>query len=53
MLRHPIPLERPPVPWLVRPSRQGLAGLRRLGGKWWPKRFPQFALPRSLTVRTE
>jgi hypothetical protein len=37
MLRHPIPLERPSLPWLCSSSRQGLAGSRRLAGKWWPK----------------
>jgi hypothetical protein len=37
MLRHPIPVQRAPLPWLVRTRRQGFAGLRRLGGKLWPK----------------
>src|SRR5579862_2833433 len=37
MLRHPIPVQRAPLPWLVRTHRQGFAGLWRLGGKLWPK----------------
>jgi hypothetical protein len=37
MLRHPIPVHRAPLPWLVRTHRQGFAGLWRLGGKLWPK----------------
>jgi hypothetical protein len=37
MLRHPIPLQPAPLPWLVRLNRQGVAGWWRRGGKLWPK----------------
>jgi hypothetical protein len=36
MLQHPIRLQRPPLPWLVRPHRQGFAALWRRGGAQWP-----------------
>lgn len=38
MLRHPIPMERPPLPWLVRLNRHGFAGWWCRGGKVRPKR---------------
>lgn len=37
MLPHPIPVQRPPLPWLVRPKRQGLAALWRRAGSHWSK----------------
>lgn len=37
MLRYPIPVQNPPLPWLVRLNRQGFAGWRRAGGKLSPK----------------
>ncbi len=37
MLRYPIPVQNPPLPWLVRLNRQRLAGWRRSGGKLSPK----------------
>jgi hypothetical protein len=50
MLRHPIPVERAPLPRLVRPNRQGFAGPLRLGGKLWPKLVAHF--PGALPART-
>jgi len=40
MLRDPIPLQPPPLPWLVRLNRQGFAGWWRRRGKLWPKLTP-------------
>jgi hypothetical protein len=36
VLREPIRVQRPALPWLVRLNRQRLAGIRRLGGRLWP-----------------
>jgi hypothetical protein len=36
VLREPIRVQRPALPWWVRLNRQRLAGIRRLGGRLWP-----------------
>ena len=41
MLQHPIPVQRPALPWLVRAPRQGLAALlRRVGNQWSNRHAP-------------
>jgi hypothetical protein len=37
MLRHPILVQPPRLPWLVRLTRQAVAAPRLQGGKYWPK----------------
>ena len=44
MLRRPILVQPPRLPWLVRLGRQGFAGNKLQGGKFWPKTV---ALPLS------